>query len=77
MAKIVQIYKKDKWNMLTVEAQGKTIILREISDQWGEESFSFLSRAEMMEWVARRFPKSDFTGRENEWEELMDSFRQI
>ncbi|MEB3100260.1 hypothetical protein [Ferviditalea candida] len=77
MAKIVQIYKKDKWNMLTVEVQGKTIILREISDQWGEESFSFLSRAEMMEWVARRFPKSDFAGRENEWEQLMDSFRQI
>lgn len=77
MPKIVQIYKKDKWNMLTVEVQGKSIILREISDQWGEESYNFLSRAEMMDWVAKRFPKSNFEGREDEWNQLMDSFRQI
>ena len=34
-------YTKDKWNMMTVEVQGRYIVLREISDQWGEETHTF------------------------------------
>ncbi|AGN70489.1 hypothetical protein B2K_38980 [Paenibacillus mucilaginosus K02] len=71
------IYKKDKWNMLTVEVNGKQLILREISDQWGEESRTFLSRPEMMHWVAERFPKEKFKDNPDEYEEIIAAFKQV
>lgn len=71
------IYKKDKWNMLTVEVQGRNLVVREISDQWGEECHTFMSRPELMEWAQRRFPKTDFVDSEEEYEELFAAFRQI
>ncbi|WP_248924861.1 hypothetical protein [Paenibacillus hamazuiensis] len=77
MIKTHQIYKKDKWNMMTVEVNGKTIILREISDQWGEECHTFLSRPAMMQWVSERFPKEKYEGNEEEWNEIMDAFKQV
>ena len=77
MIKKHQIYKIDKWNMMTVEVDGKTIILREISDQWGEECHTFLTRPELMHWVVRRFPQQAYIGRENEWEEIMSKFREV
>ncbi|WP_028546331.1 hypothetical protein [Paenibacillus taiwanensis] len=77
MAKKHVIYKKDNWNMLTVEVQGRQIVLREISDQWGEECHNFIARAEMMAWVNRRFPKSDYVGNEEEWEQLMSAFKEV
>ncbi len=40
MIKKHQIYKRDKWNMMTVEVNGRELILREISDEWGEETHS-------------------------------------
>lgn len=75
--KTYQIYKKDKWNMLSVEVNGKSLIVREISDQWGEECHTFLSRPEMMHWVERRFPPGDFVGKEDERESLLTAFRDI
>lgn len=77
MAKKHVIYKKDNWNMLTVEARGRELVLREISDQWGEDCHTFLSRPELMEWVSKRFPKSDFEGNEAEWEEIIAAFKAI
>ncbi|ANS73829.1 hypothetical protein AWM70_03960 [Paenibacillus yonginensis] len=77
MIKKHEIYKKDKWNMMTVEVQGKTLVLREISDQWGEECHTFLSRPALMNWAQQRFPKEDFAGREQEWEELMKAFQEV
>ncbi|UQZ82844.1 hypothetical protein SK3146_02004 [Paenibacillus konkukensis] len=71
------IYKKDKWNMLTVEVNGKTLILREISDQWGEECHTFLSRPAMMHWVEERFPKEQFEGSEEEWTAIMQAFKEV
>lgn len=71
------IYKHDKWNMMTVEVKGRTMTLREISDQWGEECHVFVSRPEMLDWVSRRFPASDFVGREEEYAQLMATFREI
>jgi hypothetical protein len=71
------IYKTDKWNMMTVEVQGKTLILREISDQWGEESHTFVSRPEMMHWAERRFPKEKYEDNPEEWEAIMAAFKEI
>ncbi len=71
------IYKKDKWNMLTVEVNGKQLILREISDQWGEDCHTFLSRPEMMHWVNERFSKERFQGTDEERESIMEAFRQV
>jgi len=71
------IYKLDPYNMLTVEVQGKTLVVREISDQWGEETRKFLSRPEMMEWAERRFRPEDFPGGETELQQVMDKLRSI
>ncbi|MNI11789.1 hypothetical protein D3C73_649460 [compost metagenome] len=77
MIKKHQIYKRDKWNMMTVEVQGKYIVLREISEQWGEECHTFLSRPALMDWVKNRFPKEEFVDKEDEWNEIMQSFKQV
>ncbi|MCR8659117.1 hypothetical protein [Paenibacillus endoradicis] len=71
------IYKRDKYNMLTVEVQGKTLVIREISDQWGEEGYQFISRPEMLHWAANHFLAENFIGREDELKEIMDNFRNV
>ncbi|MCQ6558522.1 hypothetical protein [Paenibacillus mendelii] len=77
MFKKHQIYKTDKYNMLTVEVQGKTLIVREISDQWGEECHTFVSRPQMLHWAENRFRPQDFVGREEELQSIMEGFRAI
>jgi hypothetical protein len=77
MIKKHQIYKTDKWNMMTVEVNGTRLILREISDQWGEESHEFLSRPEMMHWAENRFAENRFTGTPEERIQILEAFRQI
>lgn len=72
-----QIYKKDKWNMLTVEVHGKTLIVREISQEWGEDCHTFLSRPALMHWVENRFPRDRYEGTEEEYNEMMDAFKNI
>lgn len=71
------VYKHDNYNMLTVEVQGKTLVVREISDQWGEECHKFLSRPEMMHWAERRFRADDFPGGEEEFRLTMEKLRNI
>ncbi|GIP15404.1 hypothetical protein J40TS1_10460 [Paenibacillus montaniterrae] len=71
------IYKHDKYNMLTVEEQGKTLVVRKISDQWGEEGFQFVSRAELMDWAGKHFRPGDFIGKEDELEQIMQNLRSI
>lgn len=73
----VEIYKHDKWNMMHVEVRGKQIIVREISDQWGEETHQFLARPEMMHWVEHRFSPERFEGENTEREALIAKFREI
>lgn len=71
------VYKHDNYNMLTVEVQGKTLVVREISDQWGEECHKFLSRPEMMDWAKRRFRAEDFPGGDEELQLTMEKLRNI
>ncbi|MCR8631078.1 hypothetical protein [Paenibacillus radicis (ex Xue et al. 2023)] len=71
------IYKIDKWNMLTVEVHGKTLILREISDQWGEECHTFISRPEMMHWAESRFSKEGFDRTPEEREAIIQAFKEV
>lgn len=77
MIKKHQIYKTDKWNMMTVEVQGRYIVLREISDQWGEETHTFMSRPAMMQWAQSRFPKEAYTGNEEEYRRIMEAFKEV
>ena len=74
MIKKHQIYKHDKYNMLNVEVHGKTLIVTEISDQWGEECHTFVSRPEMMHWAENRFRAADYAGREEELALIMETF---
>ncbi|REK57236.1 MAG: hypothetical protein C6W55_05640 [Thermobacillus sp.] len=75
--KKVQIYKRDKYNMLTVEVQGKSLVVREISDAWGEECHTFLSRPEMLAWAESRFQADRLEGGEAEREAILEKFRSI
>ncbi|MFK4344027.1 hypothetical protein ABH897_000520 [Paenibacillus sp. RC73] len=77
MMKKHEIYKKDNWNMMTVEVQGRYIVLREISDDWGEEAHTFLSRPALMHWAQNRFPKQSFQDNEEEWQQIMNAFKQV
>jgi hypothetical protein len=77
MIKKHMIYKKDKWNMLSVEVQGTRLIVREISDQWGEENHTFLSRPALMKWVQERFSKERFDGSEEERESIITAFNEV
>ncbi|MCC3375604.1 hypothetical protein [Cohnella sp. REN36] len=71
------IYKHDNYNMLTVEVQGKTLVVRQISDQWGEECHRFLSRPEMMHWAEKHFLPSDFPGGEQQMGEVLSHLRNV
>ncbi|WP_339279823.1 hypothetical protein NYE40_09275 [Paenibacillus sp. FSL W8-1187] len=71
------IYKTDKYNMLNVEVHGKTIIAREISDQWGEECHTFLSRPELMHWAESRFRPEKFEGREEELQTILQNLSEV
>ncbi|MFD1953436.1 hypothetical protein ACFSL6_04415 [Paenibacillus thailandensis] len=71
------IYKRDKYNMLTVEVQGKTLIVREISDQWGEECHTFVSRPEMIHWAENRFRAEAFDGSDEEREQILTALKSI
>ena len=77
MFKKHQIYKKDKWNMMNVEVQGTKLILTEISDQWGEETHTFLSRPAMKQWAKERFAKEKFQGTEEERQAIMEAFDNV
>ncbi|MFX3633813.1 MAG: hypothetical protein ACE3L7_26015 [Candidatus Pristimantibacillus sp.] len=77
MFKKHEIFKIDKYNMLTVEVQGKTLIVREISDSWGEECFTFVSRPEMMHWAENRFKLKNYEGREEEREAIIRAFKEV
>jgi hypothetical protein len=71
------IYKTDNYNMLTVEVRGKTLVVREISDQWGEDCHEFLSRPQLMHWAENRYRPEDFTGREQELEAIMAALKEV
>ncbi|HZG87213.1 hypothetical protein [Paenibacillus sp.] len=75
--KKVEIFKRDKWNMIKAEVRGREIEVIEISDQWGEESRTFYSRAELMNWVEQRFAPGRYQGSEEEREDIIAQFRSL
>ena len=75
--KKVQIWKRDKWNMIRAEVRGREIEVVEISDLWGEDSHIFNSRAELMNWVEQRFAPDRFDGTEEERAEIVAQFRAL
>jgi len=75
--KKVTIYKQDKWNMLNVEVHGTRIVVRVISDQWGEDNFEFLSRPALMHWAEERFSAERFQGTEEERLQILEAFKEV
>ncbi|WP_127586861.1 hypothetical protein [Paenibacillus koleovorans] len=75
--KKVQVYKRDKWNMVNVEVHGTRLIVREISDQWGEDNHEFLSRPALMHWAEHRFSAEKFDGDEEERLRILAAFREV
>ncbi|WP_172194257.1 hypothetical protein [Saccharibacillus qingshengii] len=77
MIKKYTIYKTDNWNMMTVEVHGRQRVLREISDQWGEETHNFMSRPAMIEWAERRFDAEKFEGTEEERQAILKALKDV
>lgn len=63
--------------MIHVEIHGKHIEVREISDQWGEDTHVFLSRPALMDWVHQRYAVGKFEGTEEERTTIIERFSQI
>ncbi len=61
---------------MNIVVQGSKIVLTEISDQWGEESCTFIGRPALFRWVEQRFPKANYEGKEDEWEVIMQRFHE-
>lgn len=76
-SKIHTIYKEDKWNMITAEIIGAKITVREISTLWGEDTYTFHSRPELMHWVQERFKPENYAGKEDIYEKIMDNFKNL
>jgi hypothetical protein len=75
--KKVQVFKQDKWNMINVEVHGTRIVVREISDQWGEDNHEFLSRPALMHWAQQRFSPERYTGTEEERLDILAKFKEV
>jgi len=75
--KKVQIFKRDKWNMIQAEVRGREIEVIEISDQWGEDSRTFYSRSELRHWVEERFAPGKFQGTEEERQHILEEFAKL
>ncbi|CAM3513584.1 hypothetical protein [Marinicrinis lubricantis] len=75
--KKIEVFRKDKWNMIHVEIQGKQLVVREISDQWGEDTHIFLSRPALMDWVQERFSAQRFEGSEEERLSIIEKFKEV
>jgi hypothetical protein len=73
----VQIWKRDKWNMIHAEVRGREVEVVEISDQWGEDTHVFTSRAELRHWVAERFKAEKFQGTEEERLQIIQEFQLL
>lgn len=63
--------------MINAEVRGREIEVIEISDQWGEDSRTFYSRAELMHWVHDRFQQGKFDGPEEERIKIIDEFSKL
>lgn len=63
--------------MIQVEVRGREIEVIEISDQWGEESRVFQSRAELRNWVDERFAPEQYKGPEEERLEIIERFYHV
>lgn len=75
--KKVQIYRRDKWNMINAEVRGREVEVIEISDQWGEDSRTFYSRAELRHWAGERFAAGRFDGPEEERLAIIERFGEL
>lgn len=77
MIKKMDIYKKDKWNMIQAEVHGARIVVRIISDQWGEDNYEFLSRPQLMHWAEETFAEDRFDGTEEERQLILEKFKEV
>lgn len=73
----IQIYKLDKWNQMHAEIQGRQITVRKISTEWGEETFLFNGRAEILNWAEGYFKNTPLEQTTDEYERWIESFKSI
>ncbi|GEN34336.1 hypothetical protein [Aneurinibacillus danicus] len=73
MAKMHVIYKEDKWNMITAEVEGSRITVREISTEWGEDTYVLNGRHELLDWAKKHFTPDKYDNSA----EILEKLQQI
>jgi hypothetical protein len=63
--------------MINAEVHGSRIVVRIISDQWGEDNFEFLSRPALMQWAEETFAKDRFDGSEEDRLHILEQFKEV
>lgn len=73
MAKKHVIYKEDNWNMITAEIEGVRITVREISTEWGEDTYVLNGRHELIDWAEKHFTSDKYENAAA----ILEKFRQL
>ncbi|KEO82146.1 hypothetical protein [Tumebacillus flagellatus] len=74
--KRMNVYKEDNWNQMNIHAHGRRFVVSEISSIEGEHTYDFTSRQEMISWAQRRFAADNFSGTEEERQEILSKFKK-
>jgi hypothetical protein len=74
MSEPVCIFERDKWNKIIAITHGRAFEVIEISDQWGEDTHHFSSRAALQHWVEARFSATRFEGTAEERQHILEQF---
>ncbi len=63
--------------MMSVVVHGTKLVVTEISDQWGEESYTFIGKPALLHWAQQRFSKEHNMENKEEWDAIMQKFNGI
>jgi hypothetical protein len=74
--KRLTVYKEDNWNQMNIHAHGRRYVVSEISSIEGEHTYDFSSRQEMIRWAEHRFAPTNWSGTDEERQEILSKFKK-
>ncbi|MDB5085714.1 MAG: hypothetical protein JWN30_2600 [Bacilli bacterium] len=72
MKRQLQVYKHDNWNQMNILINGKHIVVSELSSTFGETTYDFFTKSEMMAWAKKHFANEEPT----ELQRILQVFEQ-
>ncbi|OEG00014.1 hypothetical protein BHF71_06835 [Vulcanibacillus modesticaldus] len=62
---------------MNLEIKGRKIIVSKISTDWGEETFTFNGRSELLNWAEKYFEKTPLEQTDEEYDRWIRLFKSI